>query len=257
MGPPPGLGQQPPYGTPPAGTGYGQQPPGYSPGPPAPGPGQQPYGYGTPPGGYGAPPGSGGRKTGLWVGVGIGGAVIVALLVVVAVLGFHALTSQRQQANRNARGKAPSASEVSTNFVKFQLAKGWTVNAEKAGEVDLQSTGDAQIFVVFGQPSNGVTTPDQAFEAVKASIGQRATSGITSCSSEAGLTVGGKQGKITGFRYTQANGTGSGSVENCEVVWVAIVGGNYYEWEDVAASSEQGQLEADGGTMRQSVTWKQ
>ncbi|MEU3621598.1 hypothetical protein BS329_21840 [Amycolatopsis coloradensis] len=72
--PPQGYGQGPGQGPPP-GPGYGQQQPGY--GPPQPG-GQ---GYGPPPGypppGYGQPPKK--KKTGLIVGLVVGGVVLLGL----------------------------------------------------------------------------------------------------------------------------------------------------------------------------------
>lgn len=231
--PPPAYGSQSYPGPPPAGA-------------PAPGPGAFPPGY--------RPALASGRKAGLWTGVGIGGGVIVALLVVVGLLGFHAVTGQRQAGGR---GPQPtSAAEVSTNFVRFRLARGWTVSDEKQGEVDLQSAGDGQMFVVFGTPDSGVTTPDQAFQSVKASIAKRATSTISSCLAERDRSVGGKRGKIEGFLYTET-APGGGTTQACEVMWVAIVNGEYYGWEDVAASPEQAQLEHAGDAMRKTVTWKQ
>ncbi|MBE1581659.1 hypothetical protein ACFORH_22145 [Amycolatopsis roodepoortensis] len=68
--PPQGYGQGPGYGPPP-GQGYGQQP-GYGPPQPPYGP---PPGYGTP--GYGQPPKK--KKTGLIVGLIVGGVVLLGL----------------------------------------------------------------------------------------------------------------------------------------------------------------------------------
>ena len=197
----PGSGQQPPYGQPGFGQPQGQQPqgqPGYGQQPPYGQQGFGPQGYGQP---YGAPPKK--SKTGLIVGIAVVAVVVVVGVVLLTTGVFSSSSDSGSTPAAAVRTVLNAAKDNDRNAAKGSLCKADLAAAainDPTSDADLKSYsigkttihGDKATVQVTGTSNEG-KTDTAGFPTVKENGSWKVclTDGITGGSSSSGSSSGG------------------------------------------------------------------